>query len=477
MQKKTKQLSKIEEIRKNAMTVRIKGTEEYMQKLHSKLSCKIISDYPTINTLNCDLIKGNRCFEYSADEILPYGPPVKFQHKSYGYQDPFKLANKETTFNAFKGAAKIKINIGKGFTSNGEFWELETETFNKTGYYRALLPVPKFCQKPLHFIESKSFNTENSFRAAGYIQLNIKNYNFGIFDYDLNKQDYLIIDCFESITQEQFESIIFAILYCYGFISGSLIRDEIIILQFEDSKTKAIGDFHYRRIGDSLNGKSVIHPRLLQEINNDNSNLQLLTVSVFENLVNKSLNDLRLLRSIRIITESFKYPHEIRASTFSVVLETLKNIIIEENDEKLNPFKSKEEASQAIKKLQKIITEIDDEKFNNKDSVLKRINQINQIGNRESFVQTFKILNIELNADDLRCINMRNDFLHGRIPFDKENDTEDFQLIHVVFKLHFLVSSIIMKYSGYSGLILNNIKLSDILYFQKNLKEPLFRRI
>ena len=473
-------MSKIDEIEKTAIEIELKKTDEFISQLYSKTSYKIISDYPTINSIDCDLEKGDRCFKYSSGEILSIGPPVKFQNKSYGYQAPFKLENKEIKLNAFKGAASININLGQGFTSNGELWELETEGFNTQSIYRAILTLPKFNNKPMEFIESLPFKVGSSLRLAGYIKLLIKEKPFGIFDYKIIGKESLIIESYQTIKQSDFENIVSSIIYCFGLISGCLVRDEVLIVEYADLiDEKALG-FHYRKIEDSINGMPSINPKLYRDVEKSKKLPKYLPADFFANMINNSFGDLRLFRSIKIITESFKYPLEIKASTFSVALETLKNIIIEENEEKINPFKSKKLASKIIQKLKGYITELKDSEFNNKQAVINKLEQLNQVGNRDSFLLAFKLLDISLNSDDVFCINVRNDFLHGRIPFEnetQEKDDKDYKLQHIVYKLHLLTSSLIFKYCGYTGYMLNNIKLVDLIHFEKNINEPLFRKI
>ena len=71
----------------------------------------------------------------------------------------------------------------------------------------------------------------------------------------------------------------------------------------------------------------------------------------------------------------------------------------------------------------------------------------------------------------------RNNFLHGKIPFESEVPRKNFEIQHIVYKLHMLLCSLVLKYSGYKGFILNNIKLIDLVYFKKNINEPLLRQI
>jgi len=469
-------LRKIEEIRKTAFNINLEETERFLNKFNSKTEFKIESQYPTINTIKCEIEKGDRCFNFTSGDILPKGPPVKYQDKAYGFQEPFLLTNNDQTLNVVNGVSSISINIGQGRT-NGSIWELETENTNELKTCRAILPLLDFKKKPATILESSPFNTGSSLRVAGLVELNINNYRISLFDYKICDSESLVIDCYDDILIPDFEKIISSIIYCYGLLSGCLIRDEITILQFNSTDFKDVTNLYFRRIEESLNGIPSVDPRLFHQMDKDKRPTQYIPKVVFENLVTKSLLDPRLLRSIKLINESWQYPLVIRASTFSVALETLKNVIIEENQKTVNPFKSKITASSTIKKLKNIVNEKPDSDFNNKKSVLNKLEQLNQVGNRDSFLLSFKLLKIDLNEDDRRCINMRNEFLHGRIPFENENDKEDYQIQHIVYKLHLLTSSLIMKYCGYKGLMLNNIKLVDLIYFKKNIKEPLFRKI
>ena len=471
-------MSRLDKIKLEGAEINLVHTNDFLTNLFSKKEFIIKSKYPTINTIKCSLEKGKRCFKYSAGEILLEGPPVKYQHKSYGYQDPFELINDEFHFTAYNGAGLINLKIGKGFTSTGEIRELKSKSFNNSaGIHRAIIPKPKFHKLPIRYIKSEGFNVGSSIRVAGYFNIVINNKQIGIFDYKVNEVESLVIESYDKIQSNDFENYISAITYCFGLVSGHLFRDEIIILKYDDSRFEKINSFNFKKLENSISGIPALDPQLYWELSESNKVRPYLEKEVFQNLVNKSLKDLRLFRAIRIMSESCQYPIEIKASTYSVALETVKNIIIEENEEKINPFKIKKKASNTIKELKKIVDAIPESEFNSKKMVLNKLEQINQVGNRDSFLLSFKLLNINLSEDDERCINMRNDFLHGRIPFDIENYPKAYELHHIVYKLHLLVCSLILKYSGFSGLLLNNIKLADLLHFDKKLKEPLFRKI
>ncbi|MDC7996367.1 hypothetical protein [Altibacter sp. HG106] len=471
-------MNRLDKIKLEGVKVNLVQTNEFLTNLFSKKEFTIKSKYPTINTIKCTLEKGNRSFKYSAGEILPKGPPVKYQHKSYGYQDPFELISEDYHFIAYNGAGSINLKIGKGFTSTGEIRDLKSKSFdNLTGIHRAIIPKPKFHNFPIRYIKSEGFNVGSSIRVAGYFLIKINNRPFGIYDYKINEIESLFIENYDNLPSNDFENYISAIIYCFGIVSGQLFRDEVVILKYASPKFEKIIAFNYKKLEDSMKGIPALDPQLYWQLSETNKIRPYLEKEVFENLVNKSLKDLRLYRAIRIMSESCQYPIEIKASTYSVALETVKNIIIEENGEKINPFKLKKKASKTIKELKKIVDAIPESEFNSKKMVLNKLEQLNQVGNKDSLLLSFKLLNIKLSEDDKRCINMRNDFLHGRIPFDIENDPKAYELHHIVYKLHLLVCSLILKYSGFSGLMLNNIKLADLLHFDKKLREPLFRKI
>ncbi|MEM7486361.1 MAG: hypothetical protein AAF348_14230, partial [Bacteroidota bacterium] len=379
---------------------------------------------------------------------------------------------------AYNGAGSISLKIGEDFTSTGEIRDLKSKSFdNSTGIHRAIIPKPKFHNFPIRYIESEGFNVGSSIRVAGYFSIKINNKRFGVYDYEVNEIKSLVIENYDNLTSNDFENYTSKIICCFGIVSGQLFRDEVVILKYANPSFEKVIAFHYKKLEDSISGIPALDPQIYWQLSETSQIRPYLQKVVFENLVNKSLNDLRLFRAIRIMSESCQYPIEIKASTYSVALETVKNIIIEENGEKINPFKIKKKASITIKELKKIVDEIPESEFNSKKMVLNKLEQINQVGNKDSLLLSFKLLNIKLSEDDERCINMRNDFLHGRIPFDIENDPKAYELHHIVYKLHFLVCSLILKHSGFSGLMLNNLKLADLIHFNKKLEEPLFRKI
>lgn len=470
-------MSNLDEARKNAFIININNTEKYLNTLYQKTNYKIESESP-INDINIKIEKGERCFKFVGDALIKPGSSTKYKGDYLGYTESFNLVSTNESICAYKGVGSISLSPMKYFSSTGEIWELKSTAFENISYYRCILTLSEGHEDVRKFINSKPFKTERVFSPIGYIKIRVGEFNVGIYNTDINKKESLIIECYNFIELKQFESIVSSIISCFGMISGSLVRDEMIILQYQSENLDEVNGFSYKKIKDSYIGISAINPRILHESTKRKFPFEFLGDHVFENLINNSLNDLRLMRAIRLIGESFKMPNEVKASNYSVVLETIKNIVIEENEEKVNPFKRRSDAKIVKNEFLDIIKNKNDEIFNNKDTVIKKIEHLNQVSNRDSFILVFKILKIKLNTDDINCIEMRNDFLHGRIPFENEEEKDaENKLLHIVYKLHLLITSLILKYCGYNGFVFNNIMYLNLLHFNKKLTEPLFRKI
>lgn len=471
-------MDEYEEIRNAAPEIFIKNSFLFLNSLSAKKQFSIVSPFPTIHGVACEIQKSERCFKISAGEINLTGYPVRYQSIGYGYHDPFELLNSEERFTIKNGAGYTNLKLGQGLKMDGELWEMESNYTDDNTYIRAMLPLGEFHKLPLEFIQSSSFREGDSFRGAGLIKMNVQGHSISLYDYNKDKVRYLVIDSGSALTPSQFEKIVEAIIYCFGLISGYVARNEIYFLQSETKEFTVIKGFQFRKIEDSLKGFSAINPRELRDFDKTLKQIPYLAIDIFTNLVSLSLTDVRHLRLIKLITESFDYPIEIQAATFSVALETIKNMIVEKNEDKVNPFKDRKAAAKAIKEMKATIEGIDLGSFNSKETVLKKIDQINQVGNTDSFLLLFRLLEIQLNEDDERCIGKRNDFLHGRIPFENEQrDLKDSELKHIVYKLHFLLCAAILKNSGYSGYLKNNLKFASLLQFKKEINEDFFRKI
>ncbi|HCN37781.1 MAG TPA: hypothetical protein DIS94_08730 [Bacteroidetes bacterium] len=473
-------MTEFEEIAKNVKELNLVETFQFIERLESQNNFISESKHAPINKLNFSIKKGNRCFEFTSEGITTVKDMLKLQSKGYGFHEPFELKGDFGNIVA-DAAEEATISFGAEAECSGEIWKLESTSFqNSKTFHRAVIPN-EYNPTYTHYtvLQSTRFKVGNSVRMAGLCEVKVDGTPFQLYDYKKDNQDhYLMVESLVPIKPDEFERKMACIIYPLGFLTGTLERNEIYIIQSNNIDFKKITGFQYRRIEESvLTSMKVIDPDLFYQLTKKTNVECWISLNIFSNLCSKVFKDHRLLRAVKIIAESNKYPLEVRASTYSVALETLKNIVLEENEDKISPIKNKPTAKKLRKKLTDVVDSFENAEFNNKKAVLNRIEQINQVTNSDGFELSFSLLGIKLSELDKECIKLRNDFLHGRIPFQDEKTKDPKQLQFFAYKLHFLVSALILKYCGFSGVLKNNAKVYDLFHGKKDVQETVFRTI
>lgn len=443
---------------------------------------QITSTYETINGLRIKIKKVNREFKFEAGELNTATEMQKHQGIGYGFFKEFSINNEETQIYLPWGVEQLKMSLGENMIIQGSIWHIESKLDKEDRrFHRLIIPIRYSPENQLHrFIESSSFRVGKSWRPRGLIRIQLSGTNFDFFNYSIEDQDFIFVDCLDLITYSEFEIFIGSIIYTFGFISGNLFRNELFILQSISQSFEEVCGYQFRRIEDNIESNMSIVPfKVMEGLDiKERHKTGKLSESTFCSIVSKAHDHPGLLRTIKIISQSNILPLELRTAAYSVALETIRNVVIEANQDKANPFKEKQFARKIVKQIRKIIDPISEGKFNNKETIIKRVQNLNQVGNTESFKKAFELLEMELTVNDEFCISKRNDFLHGRIPFmDEEEGQKNDELKHIADKLHFLVSCLIFKYAGFSGYVLNKSKLYSALKSKKKIEEPLIRKI
>jgi hypothetical protein len=85
-----------------------------------------------------------------------------------------------------------------------------------------------------------------------------------------------------------------------------------------------------------------------------------------------------------------------------------------------------------------------------------KISDINKPTNSKKLSVPFEIYKLKLNKDDLNILNHRNKFLHGTSPFSEDEliNKQD-ELNFIIARLNFMLNSLMLKYVGYKGHIIN----------------------
>lgn len=321
----------------------------------------------------------------------------------------------------------------------------------------------------------------NSTTHLRYFDIVINNVTYDCYCHENKdlKKVYLFIESMEEVYIEEFKECADVILHCISIFIGNWYRGDLFIYSCkigEDWKYKST-QYHY--VGKSILGKYKIcdyhkctdYLNHIGHKNNSNKLCSGMEAEVLTKVASKIYKDSKTKRIIELIIEGTKTENLVlRASVYSVAIETLTNIIYDENEQSLNPIKDEKLVEKITHKLLAVIDEysafMDDEIF---DILSKKINNINKPINVDRLTKSFSILGIELNKHDKDTLKARNKFLHGSTPFknfeiDKKKEKE---FILMTTKLRFLIMSLLLKYLGYKGHIYNYYGYSKSLEEKK----------
>jgi hypothetical protein len=365
---------------------------------------------------------------------------------------------------------------------NGKIPSFEYGNFDKviSKYYRLALPI----NIKINFMFSVenvliNYNYKSKIHTREATEVLISDRLFHLFTVkkeitELSDRDYLVLDCKTPMSYSEFSEYCFSILISFGFVSGEFINNDGYFFQYETNcMTDAVG-IAYRQMRGSIKCQYVpiysnpfgyIHDT--EKANLYKDRVRTLNLKEFSKLCQKChMNDdikSVLLLLIEVHTQTLVSGPGI----LSIALETLANVIYEENDSTLAPIKKKSVSKKLRKELLKTLDNFkEDIDAEGKEIIKSRIDQINQKTNREKLLVPFNLLKVPLSSTDIEAIEQRNAFLHGRTPMVQEiepkslNEADKFRY-YLYLKLYVLVSSIIMKYVGYDNFVVNYPKIYE----------------
>jgi hypothetical protein len=469
-----------EKLKKDAVEVNLEDSIQFIESKIKNISGKIVSPYPTINGIDIKFSLGKRHIKFNAEGFAEYKgglEPAAFQRRMYGYCDPFYVINQKDVYYVNKGTSKVSIALGKDLSADGEISSMSCDFDEAKSYYRFIQRTEDGAGAIFHTL-GKAFIIKDSVRVAGYTTLNIDSHILGIFDCDFLDNRAIVIDALTPIDYATFEKIVNSAIMSIALVGGNLHKNRKIFLKSEDENFKKITGFKLINTGKSiLTGYELFNPWEEKEFLNIEKQNHI-SENFVSNLITLTLNDIRVFRSIKIIAEARIAPKEIATAAYFVALETIKNIIIEKNEDNIAPFKNKKIAKNLIDRIKELINIIDEDEFNNKIAVERKVDDLNKLGNNESFFKVFQILNIELSKQDKDCLKARNRFLHGNVPFVDEPDENKLNQLQIIeLKAHSLTCALILKMAGYEGYMKNSLKFIDAIGYDNSSEEPFFRKI
>lgn len=330
------------------------------------------------------------------------------------------------------------------------------------------LVIPVDIDPTFDLIEFKSVKINSSITFCGLLQISINNFTYHLFKYknDDTKRNYLIIDSNELNTFLEFKTNTKAIITAYGYLSGNLFLDEYYYQTFKDEELDMVENILYEKNEKSaLTDMSLLNPFRFKEYikaigkNNELKNTQLwMPASIFSRMCRTIISNETYSRCCILIIEGNQSNQLLlRASIYSIALETLTNIIYEENTLRINPIPDKKLAKLLRDKIFNILDEYKEFLTDYGMKVLSsKINDINNPTNAKKLSVPFEIYRIKLSKDDLEILDHRNKFLHGTSPFSEEElKHKEKEIRFITSRLQFMLNSLMLKYIGYTGHIIN----------------------
>ena len=382
---------------------------------------------------------------------------------------------------------------GKDTRGSVDFFYSKGYSENRQFFYRLLLPLGKDYNF-LYQIENIVISTDLGWQTSHATQLQIGEAEMVIcIVHDKEKNYFLSIESNKRHNYKEFSGTAYGCLNSIGYVTGFLPGDGGYFFCYTTAIMNEPLHFYYctfrptiktsyRPIHTNpfayLSAKRKLADRYFKkELLKPISRVQL------SNLAEKLIGDINLTGAIILILESSVASLMFMPGGFAIALETLSDIIIGDDKEKLAPIPSpalskiiRKECNDVINKHKDSLTE------EGRKTLLSKIEHINQMPNKARLQAPFKKLGIVLNDSDLLVLDSRNDFLHGRTPdftgagYARSLDREIKDMYYAAMRFYTLLSMLILKWAGYDNYVLNFPKIYED-YCKVKLAEPYYREV
>lgn len=419
-------------------------------------SCKIFFDNPIIGY---DDLKKEIFNSEGSLTLLKLGETFSFHQKS--------IVKINFTFNIPQIINLTIKNFHSGFLSDYD---------NK--FHRLIIPIEKDID--FEIFTTKTLKIENETYFSGLVETIIDDYKYHIFKYknENNKKIFFIIEGQEKQSFINFKKSCHSITTSIGFLTGILLQNQNFFQSSELIEFCKIENTYYEKKDNNIFNKNYItnpshfidYLENIKQVEKYKEFSNPLSLDFFSNLCSKIKNNNVFSRSCQLIIESYSVKQKLtEAGILSIALETITNLVYEENKERMNPISDK-------KLSQKIRAELKETLLNYNNVVtpegmqilISKINELNRPTNSKKLSYPFDYYKIKLNEKELEILNHRNKFLHGTSPFNEEElESKEQELLIIIAHLRFMVNSLLLKYVGYKGHIIHypsvieyNLKLS-----------------
>jgi hypothetical protein len=432
----------------------------YLKRLKPKGFILEISSFDYLHLNTGDIIKQ-----------LVSGKNIQFK-----VTDAF-ISNKGASFTKISRNHSIKIKIHEFKNKSNR---------SKTAYYfRKVIPI----KTSFHFhniISDQSYEHDGGVSTRGLIQLEVCSKRFHVFEVENNKKRYLVMDCLDKLTNDDFSEITWSISVTLGYLTGHLLQDEEYTFYYRSKQHRRQVNYEYSQRRDSI--KSFYTPvnanpyawvkrnKTADFYYGKITEVTPVQFSTLCNLIHKE-DDIKAI--VLLITESISSSLLLMPAGLSVALEGLSEFFWSKNMETIKPIKDAALATAFKKELTATLEKYKQmEGFSGYEIMRSKITNINSPTNREKLKSPFTVLNILLTPVDEEVLEYRNDFLHGNINLNVRKGKKKYAMdsFEIAMRLLTLLNMILMKMAGYKGYIINHAKTQE-QGLKKTINEEYYREI
>jgi len=457
-----------------------------------------------------DQFKEHKSGKLISENEVFNGRVARFKVDKKGYKIDFQhniLSNRNKNVDVGVQHKGIKIQLGKliyvlesvylGSRSmrriTGSIDRIHTFGFSETkkSYYQLIIPLEK--ELKFHYnIEEVHFESDLGYHSRTGTKAIISNDSLQVccFHND-NKEYFLSIDSDLKQTFNEFAEKAHAVKIGLGYLSGFCAGNQGFYFTYGKKERRVPLHFRCVSLREAIHSSySPIYSNAYGYLHRNISLgdvyhplLRPVSVVEFSSLCYKIHNSLDFSSTLMLILESSVASLLFMPGGYAIALETISDLIIGNLKLKLAPIKDKTISRKIRKEFLKVL----DQNSQNVspydlETLTKRIDQFNQTTNKARLKAPFDLLNITLMEEDLKILETRNDFLHGRVPdltnggLKRTTERINKDLYYCAMRFYTLLNMLILKWIGYDNRVVNYPKISEN-YTQIVLEEEPFRLV
>lgn len=464
----------------DAIEKNVEDSFKFISKVEQSYSYEIKSEEPNLNNGYAETYfdKDQFCLAFYPNKLLDQDRRNELLNSSVS----FKVVNDDLNlifdFRSFSNISLPLMKDPRRFECKIRKYLNEEITSSVKKYFRVIIPTPKQ-QKPGGIFETDFLKISDTIYSSGVLLICFCNENYHLFPYSVNgkSKNYLMVESLFKTNFKEFLTSINTILLSYAFVTGCYPRDLWYILSSEDNTFRQISGIYFETLPKSLTSPYSVFPSSEYRIYFQLPHNIEFPQKSFNNLCNIISRHKELSRVLYLLVEGHTLSTELRAAIYTIALETITNIISDENESKFIPITDRKLGRIVIKEMKNILCnyrdQISQEGF---DTINKKIDVFNSPTNKQKLLKPFELLGIRLNEKEIECINKRNDFLHGRIPQSNYKDDKRFILEQTSLTILYCVTALVLKYTGYSGFVMYYPTLNEFSK-KKRISDVIIKRI